>query len=175
MGIQLGGFAGESGPSEAVEFVGKRRFDGLAAIPESLLGDEFVDLLKQFCVSGQRDFGVWHGGMIKYHTTWDAVNKALQPAALGRIVKRRGSRLGGLLLDLARQSGGASRRSYNRAVLPDLHLLVRVVGGGDPLSDLRPTAGVVSNAARPRRRRYHADAPGRLSNKLCSRRRPASE
>ena len=49
-GIQLGGFAGEAGPSEAVEFVGKCRFDGLAAIAESLLGDEFVDLLEQFCV-----------------------------------------------------------------------------------------------------------------------------
>jgi hypothetical protein len=46
----------------------------------------------------------------------------------------------GQLLEVQRVSDGA--------LLPDLHFLLRMVGGGDPLPGMRSTPGLVSTAPR---------------------------
>jgi hypothetical protein len=56
-----------------VHFVGKGSFDGLASIPEALLGHQLIHTFKELGVQGEGDFGFRHPSMMFHHTTGYAV------------------------------------------------------------------------------------------------------
>ena len=70
--IQLGGFAGKTGPSEALQFVGEGRFDRLTPIPKPSAFDKLVEPFEEVAIEGQGNFGLRHNGMTNHHTTCDA-------------------------------------------------------------------------------------------------------
>ena len=61
--IQFRDLSRQPRPRETLEFIRQRGFHGVAAVPESPVGDELVNLVEQVGVQRECDFALWHRGM----------------------------------------------------------------------------------------------------------------